>query len=172
MKKVAFDLKMHLPIGVVQVLTDKSWQGGPLVQLEDMISRPTAADLVLNASFLKPFLRHSPDRVPSAFFVGDVMMYLDKCFIDGLLLPREEGESKRTLAAEEGKKVKALIGYLRYLWRSSTLAKRETCFFRCCWFDSVFLADLHAVPCCFVNGLGKTGAHPKVPHLLGTGSET
>ena len=120
-KTVALNMKRGMPVAVTQALTE-GWEGGAIIQLEDTISRPTAADLVVNHVFLRPFARQCPAKVPSAFFAADVFLFLDQCFCDRLLIPQQQGDTKRTLAAEEGKKVKSLIGYLRYLWRSSNIA--------------------------------------------------
>ena len=122
-KATAVDLKASLPLSVTQVITAKEWRGGPLVQLEDTISRPAASDLIVNYWFIKAFVRKCPDKVPSAFFVADVILYMDRLFCERLLIAQNPGENKKSLAGEEGKKIKALMGYLRYLWRSSTMAR-------------------------------------------------
>lgn len=67
------------------------------------------------------FVAKFNDRVPSAFFITDVFLFLDRLFHGALLKPLEAGESKKTLAALEARKVKNLIGSLRSLWRSSAL---------------------------------------------------
>lgn len=160
-KEVALDIKMSMPISVTSVVTSAEWKGGAMVQLEDMISRPTAADLVVNHCFLRPFIRKFPQKVCSAFFATDVFLYLDQCFVGRLLQPVEEGDTKKTMAGEEGKKVKSLVGYLRYLWRSSVIAEFKLSPFRTCGFHvSVCFLGVLPVVCA-----GKTGAHPKVADL-------
>ena len=121
---MAFSLKTGLPISVAQVLGPE-WRGGALVQLEDTITRPSSEDLILNHCWVKPFVQRFRDRVPSSFFITDVFLMLDKIFSVGgttLLCPLEEGDTKQSLAGNEAKKVKLLIGALRGLWRSSSLA--------------------------------------------------
>ncbi|CAK8985427.1 30S ribosomal protein S6 [Durusdinium trenchii] len=106
-KATAVDLKASLPLSVTQVITAKEWRGGPLVQLEDTISRPAASDLIVNYWFIKAFVRKCPDKVPSAFFVADVILYMDRLFCERLLIAQNPGENKKSLAGEEGKKIKA-----------------------------------------------------------------
>ena len=122
-KDVAMQIKMNLPITVATLIGSGEWKGGACVQLEDMISRPTASDLVVNYPWLKAFIKKCPDRVPSAFFAADCFLVLDQFYLGRLLVPQEEGSSKKTIAAEEGRKIKALVGYLRYLWRSSNMTE-------------------------------------------------
>ena len=120
MRRVAFRIKTELPISVVQVL-GAEWKGGPLVQIEESLIRPSVEDLILNSCWIKPFVQQFRDRVPSGFFIADCFLMLDKIWLGRLLLPLQEGESKFTLAASEAKKVKTLIGALRTLRRSSHL---------------------------------------------------
>ena len=58
-------------------------------------------------------------EVPSGFFVTDALLYADQ-LLDGKFL-KKPGESKVVFAGKESVKIKALIGSLRYLWRSSRL---------------------------------------------------
>lgn len=118
---MAIAIKQHLPLQVTQLLSGTSWKGGPLIQLEDTVSTPKAEDLVLNHAWIKPFLLKFNDRVPSGFFVTDTFLFLDKLWSGKLLIPLEEGDCKKTLACQEAKKLKNLIGALRALWRSSGL---------------------------------------------------
>ena len=120
----AVEIKKGLPLGVSQAL-GKDWAGGGLVQLEDSLTRPTAEDVVLNACWVKPFIRKFSDRVPSCFYLADVFLALDALWLGRLLIPLEQGDSKNSLAAMEAKKVKALIGALRALWRSSLLSQTD-----------------------------------------------
>ena len=76
-KTVALNMKRGVPVAVTQALTE-GWEGGAIIQLEDTISRPTAADLVVNHVFLRPFARQCPAKVPSAFFAADVFLFLPK----------------------------------------------------------------------------------------------
>lgn len=119
---MATEIKVTLPLGVTQVLGGPSWKGGKLVQLDSTITKATAEDIILNHCWIKPFILQFQDRVPSSFYLTDVFLYLDRLFERNLLIPLEEGESKQSLAAEEAKRVKNLIGALRGLWRSSISA--------------------------------------------------
>ena len=118
---MAISLKQSLPLSVTQLLTGDAWKGGALIQLEDTTSTPRAEALVLNYSWVVPFVKKFNDRVPSAFFVTDVFLFLDRIWFGKLLQPLNAGETKQSLAAEESKKIKSLIGALRALWRSSSL---------------------------------------------------
>ena len=121
-KLMAVEIRRSLPMSVAQVL-GKDWVGGALVQLEDALTRPTAEDIVLNACWMKPVVRKFRDRVPSSFYLANVFLALDDLWLGRLLIPLEKGDSKQSLAAAEAKKVKALIGALRALWRSSLLSQ-------------------------------------------------
>ena len=118
---MAICLKENLPLGMTQLINGDTWKGGPLVQLEDTVSTARAEQIVLNHVWVKPFVERFRDRVPSAFFVTDVFLYLDKIWFGKLLKPQEAGETKQHLACEEAKKIKNLMGSLRSLWRSSYL---------------------------------------------------
>lgn len=120
-QSMAISLKQSLPLSVTQLLASDNWKGGPLVQLEDTISTPRADSLVLNYSWVVPFVKKFNDRAPSGFYITDVFLFLDRLWYGKLLQPLEAGDSKQSLAAEESKKIKSLIGALRALWRSSNL---------------------------------------------------
>ena len=120
-RRLAMDLRMGLPLSVAQVLASPEWKGGVLVQLEDTMTTPKAEDLVLNYPWVLPFVKQFRDRIPSQFFITDCFVYLDKTYNDKLFLPVEPGVSKLSLAVDEAKKIKLLMGALRALWRSSTL---------------------------------------------------
>lgn len=125
---MAFKIKSHLPVSVLQLLAGDAWKGGGLVQLPDTISTPKASQLVLNYCWLKPVVLQFRDRVPSAFFVADVFLWLDRMWVGKLLVPLNEGDTKETLAAEEAKKIKLLVSALRALWRSSQLVAVQSVF--------------------------------------------
>ncbi|CAK9035349.1 30S ribosomal protein S6, partial [Durusdinium trenchii] len=116
---LACTIRSGLPLSVAQVIESAAWKGGPLIQLTDTITRPQADDLVLNHCWIKPFVQKFREKVPSGFFVVDTFLYLDKLYNGKLLQPLNAGDSKHSLASEEAKKVKLLIGTLRALWRSS-----------------------------------------------------
>lgn len=129
-RTLACEIKANLPLTIAQVLESPDWRGGPLVQLCDTISTPKADDLVLNYHFMMPIIKRFRDRVPSQYFLGDVVLYLNKMHHERLLCPTEEGDSRVSLAVDEAKKLKLLIGALRTLWRNSTLLQLD-CF--CLW---------------------------------------
>lgn len=106
---------------MVQLLSSDAWKGGGLIQLPDTVSTPKAEQIVLNYCWVKPVVMQFRDRVPSGFFLADMLLILDRLWMGKLLIPLEEGESKQSIAGEEGKKLKMLIGSLRALWRSSPL---------------------------------------------------
>jgi len=117
---MACELKAKLPLSVAQVLDSPTWQGGPLVQLEDTIAKPKADDLVLNYCWICPVVKKFRSQIPSQFFLIDVFLYMDKIYKGRLLIPQDAGDSKETLATDEAKKVKLCIGALRALWRSTS----------------------------------------------------
>ena len=58
-------------------------------------------------------------QVPSGYFLTDCILRLDELFESKMLVG---GSSKLQLAAEEGVKLKKLMGAVRSLWRSSPAA--------------------------------------------------
>ena len=63
---------------------------------------------------------HHALQVPSAYFLTDVFLFLDKLLGGNLLRTKPKTrETKMSLAGMEGLKMKRLIGSLRALWRSS-----------------------------------------------------
>ena len=117
--EVARGIMRELPLTVHHMLQKKEWKGGRIVRLDSVLCRPCAADVAANYHYLKPILAFSPDRVPSGYFLTDVMMRLDQMFAGNLLLDPQNQLSKLDLAAEEGVKLKKLVGATRTLWRSS-----------------------------------------------------
>lgn len=115
-------MKQGLPLPVTQLLSSDSWKGGPIVQLPDSTCSARAEDVVMNYSWVKPVVLRFRDRVPSGFFLTDIFLFLDRLWYGKLLQPLQPEDTKETLAGEEAKKIKNLIGCLRALWRSSTLA--------------------------------------------------
>lgn len=139
---LACTIRSGLPLSVAQVIESAAWKGGPLIQLTDTITRPQADDLVLNHCWIKPFVQKFREKVPSGFFVVDTFLYLDKLYNGKLLQPLNAGDSKHSLASEEAKKVKLLIGTLRALWRSSKLVQLRI--LHVCWFKFIGLHRLCA----------------------------
>ena len=117
-RALAFELKAGLPLPVVQVLTSADWHGGKLTQLDELV-KPSVEDIKLNFAWVAPFVKASPDKVPSGFMIADTFLMCDQFFMGKLLQPKEAGDTKQTLAAAEASNCKRLIGALRGLWRSS-----------------------------------------------------
>ena len=67
----------------------------------------------------------------SGYYIADVLLALDKCFVGKLLVTEEIASKdpevdaddilmlKMKMALGEGKKLKRIMGYLRYLFRNS-----------------------------------------------------
>jgi hypothetical protein len=105
----------------VNLLLTSQLKGGPLTVVKESMDRK---DLKLNKVWLLPFVKKSPDRVPSAFFVADVFMAMDVILNGKLLRPVPgKGDSKVLLALAEAQRVKSLFSYLRYLWRATPVAR-------------------------------------------------
>ena len=119
---MAIEIKRGLPLPVMQVIGADSWAGGPLIQLENDYTRPGANEVAMNYCWLKPVVSQFRASVPSGYYCADVMLALDELFFGKLLVPTIEGQTKKVLAAQEGSRLKALVGGLRYLWRSSASA--------------------------------------------------
>ena len=117
--QVARGIMRELPMTVHQMIQTREWKGGRIVRLDSVLHRPCAADVAANYHYLKPILASSPDRVPSGYFLTDVMLRLDEMFHGCLLLDPQGQMSKLDMAAEEGVKLKKLVGATRTLWRSS-----------------------------------------------------
>ena len=79
-----------------------------------------------NYVWLRPLCHHFKTKVPGALFLTDVMIYLD-VLIGGNLLCKP-GVDKVAQAADEAKRLKRLMGALRYLWRNSFLEGRKSIF--------------------------------------------
>lgn len=120
-RSLACEMKAGLPLCIAQVLEAPDWQGGSLIQLEDTVSTPRAEDLILNYHFMLPIIKRFRDKVPSQYFLGDTVLYLNKLYFERLLIPKVPGESRVSLAVDEAKKLKLLVGALRTLWRNSAL---------------------------------------------------
>ncbi|CAK9032157.1 unnamed protein product [Durusdinium trenchii] len=99
-----------------EVVNSGKWSGGGIVRLDSALVRPSAADVAINFHVLKPVIEEFPDRVPSGYFLTDCIMWLDTLFKGQLLVG---ANTKLQIAAEEGVKIKKLVGAVRSLWRSS-----------------------------------------------------
>eukprot|EP00435_Cladocopium_sp_Y103_P039853 s1614_g10.t1 len=113
-------LKDSLPVTIKELILSPEWKGGDLIQLENEISRPTADDCILNYIWLRPFVATFPESVCSGFYAADVFRALDVSFDNKLLQSSDPMATKKSMAVDEGSKMKRLMGGLRYLWRSKT----------------------------------------------------
>ena len=112
----------ELPEGVVNLLLTEQLKGGPLTVMKD--DRTTHTSLKANAIWILPFIKKTQDRVPSPFYIADVLAEMDRQLQGKLLRPAPgKGDNKIALAMAEGMRIKRLIGYLRYLWRASPIAR-------------------------------------------------
>ncbi|CAJ1359761.1 unnamed protein product, partial [Effrenium voratum] len=107
-----------LPAKILRIIESSDWAGASLIQLEEGLCRPSAADVQLNYHYLKPLIILNPGKVPSAYFLTDIVLRMDeKC--DFKLVPPTAKESRLDVAASQGCKLKRLFQALRALWRSS-----------------------------------------------------
>eukprot|EP00438_Fugacium_kawagutii_P027028 Skav231828 [mRNA] locus=scaffold7912:2348:3493:- [translate_table: standard] len=90
-----------------------------------MVRQPSYKDIARNYHWLYRIVWWSPHKVPSAFFVADAFLQLDKRLGGSLLKPQSREEDKLRLAGREALKVKRLVGALRALWRSSAYSHDE-----------------------------------------------
>ncbi|CAE7812666.1 unnamed protein product [Symbiodinium sp. CCMP2456] len=67
--------------------------------------------------FLQPLVKEFPDRVPSGFLLTDVWLRKNDKRQKGLVKPKQ-GETVWDHAAKEAKRIKKLMGSLRYLFRN------------------------------------------------------
>ena len=63
-------------------------------------------------------------QVPSGFYLADALLWADSLLGKGLLVPGED-ETKVSCAGTEAKRLKKLLGALRYLFRSSGLQRKS-----------------------------------------------
>ncbi|CAK9056302.1 unnamed protein product [Durusdinium trenchii] len=120
-ESLAQAIRDHLPLNVASVLESDNYKGGDLIMLGSAIARPSAQELANNYVWLKPIIQASPTKVPSAYFVTDAFLTLDKKLGYKLFRPGP-GEDRAYLAGREGVRAKKCVGALRYLWRNSTKA--------------------------------------------------
>ncbi len=95
-------------------------------------------------------------EVPSGFYLSDCFLWLDALLGKGLLVPDAQ-HSKQSLAAQDAKRLKKLMGALRYLFRNSYWVMKQW------WhkFSSFFpLRHFKHVHWCLVSFLSQAvGAH-------------
>ena len=89
-------------------------------------------DIATNMVWLHPICVACPDKIPSGFFLCDVLLRLDYLLEGKLLMvtkpdnykgrePWTTYEEKVELARQETGRLKRLLGALRYLWRNGPL---------------------------------------------------
>ena len=108
----------RLPMELLTVIQNPAWQGAKLITLKSELARPTAMEISLHYKWMKPWTTVLPTKVPSGYFITDVMLYLHG-LLDGQLFRVKESESVRGRAAEEAVRLRKLISSLRYLFRGS-----------------------------------------------------
>ncbi|CAK9004360.1 unnamed protein product [Durusdinium trenchii] len=119
--QVARGIVRELPLTAVELLERGEWKGGNIIAVDSALQRANAAECATNFHYLKPVLEHSPDKVPSGYFLTDVFLYVDLIFKGNLLVnpSPDQQKDKMTIAAEEAVKLKRLVSTIRGLWRSS-----------------------------------------------------
>ena len=89
-------------------------------------------DIAVNMVWLQPLCVAFPDKIPSGFFMCDVLLRLDYLLGGKVLMvakpenyqgrdPWTTQEEKVELARQETTRLKRLLGALRYLWRNGPL---------------------------------------------------
>lgn len=117
---LATSMKNNLPVEVVSVISDPNYKGGALINLKNPMARPSANELAKNHIWLLPFVKDSPSKVPSGYYMCDAFLMLDFLLGKKLFRPKPGVETRAGLASEEAVKAKRCLGSLRYLWRNST----------------------------------------------------
>ena len=79
-------------------------------------------DLAVNFAWLRAWVEHFPEKIPSGFFMTDVILELDRQLELKLLLPEEGTPPTRDFKIErarhEADSIKRLLQALRYLYRN------------------------------------------------------
>ena len=82
-------------------------------------------DLATNFAWLRAWAEHFPSKIPSGFFIADVILELDRQLEEKLLLPKEgipvTRDFKIERARHEAESIKRLLQALRYLFRNGYL---------------------------------------------------
>lgn len=112
-----------------QLLRSKKFTGGSLLAMsaEDKGKGGVSVDgLNRNYMWLKPFQERFPGKTPSAYFIADVFVALDRRLEGALLLPPKslletagDGDGKQMLALVEAAKLRRMLSYVRYLSRQT-----------------------------------------------------
>ena len=104
-----------LPHAVIDAVKNNTLHGPDIIKLKSKVKQ---RDLRGNAIWLKAVLQVYNAKVASVYFIADMFMVLDAELNDNLLKP-VGNQSKQKLALKEAGKLKRMISYLRYLWRST-----------------------------------------------------
>lgn len=116
-KAVAREIHKSLPDCTHELLTHPF--KGKIVTLSSGTDLAVARkeDVHNNAVFLKPCVRHWPQRVLSAYLYADILLELDQLVAGNLLTPGPHWPRKADLALQVGSKLKKLTSTLRQLGR-------------------------------------------------------
>ena len=60
--RLAQKIRENMPLSVIGVVQSHTWHGGPLINLKDNSTRPTAEELCLNSMWLLPIVKECPDK--------------------------------------------------------------------------------------------------------------
>ena len=60
--RLAHKIKENMPLSVIEVIQSHTWHGGPLINLKDNTTRPTAEELCLNFMWLLPIVKECPNK--------------------------------------------------------------------------------------------------------------
>eukprot|EP00434_Breviolum_minutum_P043163 symbB.v1.2.038460.t1/scaffold5997.1/size21888/2 len=93
-EQLARSLLHNLPARAKALIAQKTMAHSHMVLLQDPdgVSRPTYKDIAVNFIWLKPICEVFPDRVPSQFFMTDVILMLNLFLDSKLLLVAGESE--------------------------------------------------------------------------------
>eukprot|EP00969_Alexandrium_andersonii_P373037 15483075-Alexandrium_andersonii.AAC.1 len=110
-----------------QLITQEKFKGGPIVRFKGRACKQK--DCVANEVWIRPALLLTPDRVPTAYFLADVFLRADQ-ILEGKLLKLPGGvvaseKQKAAMALQEGSRLKAACGYMRYLARDTSGSSNE-----------------------------------------------
>ncbi|CAE7203425.1 rpsF [Symbiodinium sp. CCMP2592] len=112
----------NIPQNAREIFEQGRFGGGDLVVLDSLISRPGYKEIRVNYVWLRPIVQMFEDKVPSALYLTDVLLYLDGTLDKKLLVAKRDTPeallTKQDLAGREAGKLKKLISSLRYLYRN------------------------------------------------------
>jgi len=114
-----------LPHQVHRLVSSEALKGGPIVMLDSVLQSPRQKHLRQNRFWIQAVAKVFPASVPSAYFLAGAMLELNGMFDGNLLkVPVQDVQGcKLTPALQEAAKLKKLLGYLRYLFRSTVQSR-------------------------------------------------